>query len=192
MIVEKSRLTLKAAIFSTIAIAIELYAYRENFSTITTSDGLTTIGMALGVALILPHIAMFMLACLFAWIGYGTDVSGLTLTAGILHCVALVFGLQNWYFVALPLILSFTGYAEQKRIREEIIDRNNHPELYENTPSDSCIADENGNDCYVQTDESNVSLSGVGEKLLWILAAVLGVIVFFSAISMMLGHSITG
>ena len=73
----------------------------------------------LAVALYTPHLVMFGLGALFGWLGYGTRVRGLTLTSGILYCVALVLMVSELLSVILPLIFSFVGFSQQGRIATE-------------------------------------------------------------------------
>ena len=73
----------------------------------------TAIGTTIGLMLVLPHVVLFALGCLFNWLGWFTKIRGFTLTAGILYCVSLIAGIQNFYMVLIPLILAFVGFARQ-------------------------------------------------------------------------------
>lgn len=80
---------------------------------------LTQFTSKLAVALYTPHLFMFGLGALFGWLGYGTRVRGLTLTSGILYCVALLLMVSEVLSVILPLIFAFVGFAQQGRIARE-------------------------------------------------------------------------
>lgn len=74
---------------------------------------------AVGGALSVPQYVIVALAALLEWIGFGARVRGLTLTAGILLCVALVLRIMTFFFLVLPIVLAFVGFAAQGRAQAQ-------------------------------------------------------------------------
>ena len=114
---KRSKVALVAAIIATLCIILEYTIYGDAASNMNSENAAEAVGTAIGLALVLPHMILFALGALFNWIGWGTRVRGFTLTAGILYCVALVLGIQNWFMVILPIILAFIGFAKQGKIK---------------------------------------------------------------------------
>lgn len=114
---KRSKVALVAAIIATLCIILEYTIYGDVASNVNSENAAEAVGTAIGLALVLPHVILFALGALFNWIGWGTRVRGFTLTAGILYCVALVLGIQNWFMVILPIILAFIGFAKQGKIK---------------------------------------------------------------------------
>lgn len=165
MRVEKSRLTFWAAVISTACVIVEYIVYRYRLSYLVSGDFATALGATLGMLIISPHIILFMMACIFTWVGYGADIRGLTLTGGILHAVALVFGLQNWYLMIAPIAMCFCGYAEQKRLWELADEMRNNPEAT-NTLHDNDVV---GN----SSDDNATHINDIVVKVLWLIFAFL-------------------
>ena len=114
---KRSKVALVAAIIATLCIILEYTIYGDAASNVNSENAAEAVGTAIGLALVLPHVILFALGALFNWIGWGTRVRGFTLTAGILYCVALILGIQNWFMVILPIILAFIGFAKQGKIK---------------------------------------------------------------------------
>lgn len=114
---KRSKVALVAAIIATLCIILEYTIYGDAASNVNSENAAEAVGTAIGLALVLPHMILFALGALFNWIGWGTRVRGFTLTAGILYCVALILGIQNWFMVILPIILAFIGFAKQGKIK---------------------------------------------------------------------------
>lgn len=125
--VQRSKLVLIGALLATVLVIVEIAIYgglvnQAPASPETAEEIGTAIGTTIGLMMVLPHVVLFALGALFNWLGWITRVRGFTLTAGILYCVSLVLGVQNFYMVLIPLILAFIGYAKQgkfKRAAEE-------------------------------------------------------------------------
>ncbi|MBQ4089569.1 MAG: hypothetical protein IJC56_06790 [Clostridia bacterium] len=113
---KRSKIALWAAIEATIRVITEYIIYSDAASGIDSKNAGVVIGTAIGLALVTPHLIMFALGALFNWIGWATRTRGFTLTAGILYCVALILGVQNWFMVILPIILAFVGFVKQGKI----------------------------------------------------------------------------
>lgn len=187
MSVEKSSHTLWAAIISTFCIVLEYVIYHNRLSGLLANDFATTLGATIGVLLITPHLVVFALACIFTWVGYFTDVRGLTLTGGILNSVALLFALQNWYIVVTPLVFSFLGYSDQKQLRERAEMRQNNPEAYKAFMTDEEAAEK------VVSDAHKVGrFGGIGDKLFFIFTTALIVCLVAVLIWLYTGHYFKG
>lgn len=116
---KRSKVALVAALVATLCVILEYVIYGDVASGVDSANAGEAIGTAIGLALVLPHVIVFALGALFNWIGWGTRVRGFTLTAGILYCVALILGIQNWFMVILPIVLAFIGFAKQGKIKAE-------------------------------------------------------------------------
>ena len=114
---KRSKVALVAALIATLCVILEYVIYGDAASGVNSENAGEAIGTAIGLALVMPHMIMFALGALFNWLGWGTRVRGFTLTAGILYCVALVLGIQNWFMVILPIVLAFVGFAKQGKIK---------------------------------------------------------------------------
>lgn len=114
---KRSKVALVAAIVATLCVILEYVIYGDASSGINSENVGEAIGTAIGLAMVLPHVIMFAIGALLNWIGWATHVRGFTLTAGILYCVALILGVQNWFMVILPIILAFVGFAKQGKIK---------------------------------------------------------------------------
>lgn len=120
--VKRSKLVLIGALIATVLVIFEISAYGGLANQVPTSpetaeEAGQVIGTAIGLMAVLPHVIFFALGALFNWLGWLVNVRGFTLTSGILYCVALVLGIQNFYFVLVPLVLAFVGYAKQDNSR---------------------------------------------------------------------------
>ena len=118
IMVKRSKLILIGALLATILVIIEIVIYgglagQTPADPETAEEVGTAIGTTIGLMLVLPHVVLFALGCLFNWLGWFTKIRGFTLTAGILYCVSLIAGVQNFYMVLIPLILAFVGFARQ-------------------------------------------------------------------------------
>lgn len=116
---KRSKVALVAALVATLCVILEYVIYGDAASGVDSANVGEAIGTAIGLAMVLPHVIVFALGALFNWIGWGTRVRGFTLTAGILYCVALILGIQNWFMVILPIVLAFIGFAKQGKIKAE-------------------------------------------------------------------------
>jgi len=80
------------------------------------SEGSEQVGAVIAAALVTPHMILVVLAAIFNWVAYFTNIRGLALTAGILYSVGGVLFLIYIFFVVPSLVLSFVGYANLKKI----------------------------------------------------------------------------
>lgn len=116
---QNHKITLFSALVGTLALGIEFIIFSKDvFALLNNADVYTAVGVGIGVYMLLPHFAIFLLACIFNWLGYGTKLRGFTLTAGILYCIALLLALNKAAFVIIPLVLSFVGFAKQATIND--------------------------------------------------------------------------
>lgn len=113
---KRSKVALLAAILATLAVIMEYAIYSEAAADFHSRNVAKSIGTAIGIALVTPHVVSFAIGALFNWIGWATRIRGFTLTAGILYSVALLLGVQNWFMVILPVVLVFIGFVKQGKI----------------------------------------------------------------------------
>lgn len=86
---------------------------------ITGSKGGTELaGAAIATALVTPHMILVILAVIFNWVGYFTNIRGLALAGAILYAVGGVIFILYFVFVIPSMILSFVGFAKLKKIKE--------------------------------------------------------------------------
>lgn len=121
--IKRSKVVLIGALLATVLVIVEIVSYGGLVNQApalpeTAEETGQVIGTAIGLMMVLPHVVLFALGALFNWLGWATKVKGFTLTSGILYCVALVLGVQNFYMVLVPLILAFVGYAKQGKLRK--------------------------------------------------------------------------
>lgn len=121
--VKRSKLVLIGALLATALVIFEIVSYgglvsQAPASPETAEEVGSALGTTIGLMLVLPHVVLFALGALFNWLGWGTKVRGFTLAAGILYCVALLLGIQNFYMVLIPIILAFIGYAKQGKLNQ--------------------------------------------------------------------------
>ncbi len=95
-----------------------IYIISHFFSATTGSKGAEQVGAAIATALVTPHMILVVLATIFNWVAYFSNIRGFALTAGILYSVGGVVFLLYIIFVIPSLVLSFVGYAKLKKINE--------------------------------------------------------------------------
>lgn len=109
----RSVTALVGSIVADVMLFIEL---RDSFSrlmSVNSTDPYFVAGLGLGLMLLLPHYLLFGIGCLLHWIGYSMRIRGLLLASAILYSAALLFGLQFFLTMLLPIILGYVGYANQ-------------------------------------------------------------------------------
>ena len=113
---KRQKLLWIAAILSTILFILEIVAYAQTAASVDQTDSAAVIGTGIGLALVMPHLITFGLGVLLEWIALGIKRAGFILAAGILFCVSLFLGIQNFYMLLLPIILAFIGYSKMKNL----------------------------------------------------------------------------
>ena len=106
-----------ATLLST-AYAIYLICYFVG-GTANASDTGEAIGGAIATALVMPHMIMFLIGCVFGWLGFLFKKSWSALVAAILYSVGTLFFLVYAMFSIPLLIFGFIGYANQKKINKK-------------------------------------------------------------------------
>ena len=92
-------------------IAMSYYSTGGSIAT----DVSQSLGMAIGVTMIMPHMILTILATIFNVIGWGANKRGFALTGAILYAVAMVVFLPYFFFVIIQMILSFVGFGTMKK-----------------------------------------------------------------------------
>lgn len=113
---QKSVMALLAAIFASVFIVFDLVLLSKLLLIVSKKllGGLLLFDIvSISSYALVPHFIMFALACIFNWVGYGTNIRGFTLTAGILYCVAIVMCPVSLLFLLVPLVLAFIGFSHQ-------------------------------------------------------------------------------
>lgn len=116
---KRSVLLLIALIIAIIYICMQFGNYSSG-AKVVTADTETAeqtgqaVGTALGMAILLPHLILVVLAALFnaiAWLG---KFRWAALTAAILYTVGGVLGFVNFLFVLVPMVLCYVAYGKFK------------------------------------------------------------------------------
>ncbi len=81
-----------------------------------SKDAAELAGSAIATALVTPHMVLVILAAIFNWVAYFTNVRGLALTGAILYAVGGVLFILYFIFVIPSMVLSFVGFAKLKKI----------------------------------------------------------------------------
>lgn len=72
-------------------------------------------GAALATALVMPHLAMTVIAVILNAIAYFANKSGLALAAAILYTVALVLFVGYFMFVVVEMVLCYVAFAQMHK-----------------------------------------------------------------------------
>ena len=103
------------------ATAYTIYLFCHFIGGTASADG--AVEAAAGViatALVMPHMIMFLIGIIFAWIGLVFKKAWGALVAAILYSVGTLFFLAYAMFGVPILILGFIGYANQRKINRKI------------------------------------------------------------------------
>lgn len=124
----RPRVLMWGCIFTTLSLLF-LYAWQNSLLGVLSQEAgaaadvatVLAYGMigAVGGALAVPQYVIVALAALLGWIGFGARVRGLTLTSGILLCVALVLRITTFFLLVLPIVLIFVGFAAHGRAQAQ-------------------------------------------------------------------------
>jgi hypothetical protein len=71
-------------------------------------------GAAIASAIVMPHLALTLLAVVFNALGYALSKRPFALVAGILYSVAMVLFPPYFFFVIVQAILSYVAFAKMK------------------------------------------------------------------------------
>lgn len=88
-------------------------------STASSSEGAEAIGVAIGIAMIMPHAVVAGIAVIFNWVGFALSARWGALTAGILYAVSMLLMPIYFMFVVIEMILCFIGFAKMKKANLE-------------------------------------------------------------------------
>lgn len=78
------------------------------------ADSASQAGAGLAAMLIMPHLALTLLAVVFNALGLLMGKRGFALTAGILYTVAIVLFPAYFFFVIVQMILCFVAFARMR------------------------------------------------------------------------------
>lgn len=116
---KRSWLLLIALIIAVIYLIMQFGTYADGIKTVTADTQTAeetgaALGTAIGMTILLPHMILVLLGAIFnavAWIG---KMRWAALTAAILYAVGGVFGLVNFVFLLVPMVLCFVAYGKSK------------------------------------------------------------------------------
>ncbi len=78
------------------------------------ADSASQAGAGLAAMLIMPHLALTLLAVVFNALGLLMGKRGFALTAGILYAVAMALFPAYFFFVIVQMILCFVAFARMR------------------------------------------------------------------------------
>ena len=81
----------------------------------TGSNGTEAAGAAIATMLVMPHLAMVVIAVIFNAVAFFTNKAVFALVAAILYTVALVLFLAYFMFVVVEMILCYVAYAKMHK-----------------------------------------------------------------------------
>ena len=83
------------------------------------ADGAEAVGGAIAIALVMPHMIMFLIGAVFGWLGFLAKKSWAALVGAILYSVGTLFFLMYAMFGVPILIFGFIGYSKQKKLNTQ-------------------------------------------------------------------------
>lgn len=116
---KRSVLLLIALVIGVVYLASLIATYGEGGQKLST-DAETpeetgeALGTAVGLLLLLPHLALVLLAVIFNAIGWIGKFRWAALTAAILYTVGGVLGLVRIIFLIVPMVLCYVAYGKSK------------------------------------------------------------------------------
>lgn len=102
-----------------LATAYAIYLIVYFGGAILSSDSTEALAGAVAGTLATPHMIMFLIGAIFAWIGFLLKKSWGALVGAILYSVGTLFFLAYAMFGIPLLILGFVGYANQKKLNKK-------------------------------------------------------------------------
>ncbi len=101
---------------SALATAYSVYLIIYFAGGVMNADGAEAVGGTIATALVMPHMAMFLIGAIFGWIGFLAKKSWAALVAAILYSVGTLIFVMYAMFGIPILVLGFIGYSKQKKI----------------------------------------------------------------------------
>lgn len=78
-------------------------------------SGAEAAGGLIALFFIIPHYVIIVIGILFNGLGIFVEKKGFALTGGILYTVSMIFMLVNFFYILLPMIFSYVGYAKMNK-----------------------------------------------------------------------------
>jgi hypothetical protein len=95
-----------------------VYIISYFFGGINSTEGAEQVGTALATAMVMPHMALLVLAVIFNWVGFFMNKKWAAITCGVLYAVSGVLFLLYIMFEIPMIILSFVGVSRINKINE--------------------------------------------------------------------------
>jgi hypothetical protein len=96
-----------------------VYLIIHFYTGVTTTTVAKQIGASIATALVTPHIIIISLAVIFNWLGVFMKKNWAALVSAILYCVGGLVFILYILFVIPMIVLSFVGYAKQKKLNKD-------------------------------------------------------------------------
>lgn len=96
-----------------------IYLISHFYVGVTTTDGAEQVGAAIATALVTPHMILIGVAVIFNWLGVFLKKNWMAMVSGILYGVGGVMFIIYIWFVIPMIVLSFVGFAKQKKLNNE-------------------------------------------------------------------------
>lgn len=121
ILVVRRGFALASAICATVYVFFPIFMYLGNYASLSISGLGSTVGNALYI-----HIVLLLIAIVFNFSGFFLKKRNLVLTAAILYSASAVFFILFLFFLVLPIVFGFVGYAKMRpkrmRIDEYMLD----------------------------------------------------------------------
>lgn len=115
---KRNNLLLVALVLSVLYIIYSLwYWFGGGAAGAVGADSASQLGASLATALVMPHLALTILAAVFNALAYFMKKRAFALVAGILYAVALVLFPSYFFFVLIQMILCFVAQRCQSQTR---------------------------------------------------------------------------
>lgn len=95
-----------------------IYIISYFFGGVSGTEGTEQVGAALATALVLPHMALLVLAVIINWVGFFMNKKWAAITCGILYSVSGILFLLYIVFEIPMIILSFVAIGKIDKINK--------------------------------------------------------------------------
>jgi len=113
---KKNKLLVVALILGAAYVVYSLwYFYGGGAAANVGSDSASQAGAGLAAMLVMPHLALTLLAVVFNALATFMNKAAFALTAGILYAVAMVLFPVYFFFVIVQMILCFVAFAKMRK-----------------------------------------------------------------------------
>lgn len=121
MFKSRSKVMFTSAILGTLYM---IYIISYFVGGVGSTEGAEQVGSVLATAIVLPHLAVLVLAVIFNWVGFFLNKKWAAITSGILYSVSGVLFLLYIIFEIPMIVLSFVGVSKIGKIEKQKLEAN--------------------------------------------------------------------